>query len=95
MNDELALLADQVAVPLPLRETPAGVRLISPTGEIGYVPEDQVEEAIAAGAQMMTPEKMRELRQAVFMEHGLFKHEHKPIEKPRKRRSIVTGRRRR
>ena len=47
------------------------VRIIAPTGKIGYVPEEKLPEAIAAGATVLTPAKMRELRQAIFMEHAI------------------------
>lgn len=64
---------------------------MAPTGQLGYVPKDKLEEAIAAGARVMTPEDMRVLRQQIFMEHGLFKQEHKRPE-PRKRKSLVRRR---
>ena len=70
-----------------------GVRIMAPTGQIGFVPADKLDEAIAAGATVMTPEKMRELRQEVFMEHGLFKQEHAKPE-PRRRKSLVKSKRR-
>lgn len=71
-----------------------GVRILAPTGELGYVPEDQLAAAIEAGAKQMTPEDMRQLRQEVFMQHGIFREKHeRPTE--RKRRSIVRGGRRR
>ena len=66
---------------------------MAPTGELGYVPQEQLEAAIAAGARVMTPEAMRQLRQEVFMQHMIFKDEHKRVQ-PRKRRSIVRGGRR-
>lgn len=65
-------------------------RIMAPTGVLGYVPEDQLQAALAAGARVMTPEDMRTLRQSVFMEHGLFKDRHKKPE-PRKRKSLVRG----
>jgi hypothetical protein len=64
------------------------VRVLAPTGELGFVPKDQVEAAVAAGARVMTPDDMRQLRQEIFMQHGIFKDEHKHTPK-RKRRSIV------
>ena len=48
-------------------------RMMAPDGTLGTVPQDQVEAAIAAGGKVMNPESMREMRQAVFMEHTLFK----------------------
>lgn len=64
------------------------VRILAPTGEIGYVPEEQVAEAVAAGAKVMTGDDMRQLRQEIFMQHGIFKDARKsPVQ--RKRRSIV------
>ena len=69
------------------------VRIMAPTGQLGYVPEEKLEEAIAAGARVMTPEDMRVLRQQVFMEHGLFKDTHKRPE-PRRRKSLVRSKRR-
>lgn len=68
-----------------------GVRIMAPTGELGYVPSDKIEEALEAGARLMTPEDMRVLRQQVFMEHGLFKEAHKKPE-PRRRKSLVKRR---
>lgn len=70
-----------------------GVRIMAPTGQIGFVPQEKLEEALAAGATLMTPEKMRELRQEVFMEHGLFQDQHKRPE-PRRRKSLVKSKRR-
>ena len=49
------------------------VRILAPTGKLGYVPEEKLAEALAAGAILVTAEKMREIRQATFMEHGIFK----------------------
>jgi hypothetical protein len=68
-----------------------GVRIMAPTGELGYVPPEKVDEAIAAGARLMTPDDMRILRQQVFMEHGLFKEAHQAPE-PRRRKSLVKRR---
>lgn len=91
---ELEELEQQIAVPFPVREKPAGVRILAPTGDIGYVPAEQLEEAIAAGAEELTPDKMREMRQEIFMQHAIFKEKHgKPVK--RKRRSIVRSSRKR
>jgi hypothetical protein len=65
------------------------VRIMSPQGHLGRVPEEKVEQALAAGGQIMTPEKMRELRQAIFMEHGLFQDRRKPPLSRRKRKSLI------
>ena len=65
-----------------------GVRIMAPTGELGYVPADKVDEAIKAGARLMTPEDMRVLRQQVFMEHGLFQERHKRPEPTRRNRLV-------
>lgn len=70
------------------------VRILAPTGDIGYVPEAQLQEAIEAGAVILTAEKMRELRQAVFMEHSVFK-EKQTAPVIHKRKSLVRGRGRR
>jgi len=88
-------LEDSIAAPATLgRESiPSGVRILAPTGEVGFVPEENLEDAIAAGARVLTPADMRELRQAVFMEHSLFKHKNQAPQK-RKRRSIVRSGRR-
>lgn len=86
-------LEEQIAVPFPIREMPAGVRVLAPTGEIGYVPEEHLLEALAAGAKVLTPDDMRALRQEIFMQHGIFKQEHARPKK-RRRRSIVRGGRR-
>lgn len=70
------------------------VRLMSPTGELGYIPAEKVREAIEAGARIMTPTDMRVLRQQVFMEHSLFTDRRRPPES-RKRKSLVfSGRQR-
>jgi hypothetical protein len=74
-------------------ETAKGVRVMAPTGELGHVAEAQLEEALAAGAKLMTSDDMRKLRQDVFMQHALFKDQHSRPKK-RKRRSIVKGGRR-
>lgn len=68
------------------------VRILAPTGELGTIPEEQLEAARAEGAILMTPERMREMRQNIFMEHQVFKQEHKrPDRSRRRRRSIVRG----
>jgi hypothetical protein len=64
------------------------VRIMAPTGKLGYVPEEKLQDALAAGARVMTSDDMRTLRQQVFMEHGLFKQAHKRPE-PRKRKSLI------
>lgn len=69
------------------------VRVLAPTGHIGYIPEENVPEAVEAGAKVLTPEGMRVLRQQIFMEHGVFKEAHQRPEQ-RKRRSIVRSGRR-
>lgn len=68
-------------------------RLLAPTGELGTVPEEKLAEALEAGAKVMSPEAMRELRQTTFMAHTLLQEKQRPAKK-RKRRSIVTGGRR-
>ena len=86
-------LDDQIAAPAGITPRPQGVRILAPTGELGFIPADQVEAAVADGAVVMTPDKMRELRQDVFMQHMLFKDQnHSP--RKRRRRSIVRGGRR-
>jgi hypothetical protein len=81
-------------VPPPLitaiRKRLEGIRILAPTGVLGTVPEEKLEEAVAAGAVVMTPEKMREMRQAIFMEHTVFDEKHaqkKPV--PRHRRKSL------
>ncbi len=54
-----------------LREKPSGVRILTPTGEVAYVPQERLTEALADGATLLTVEKMRDMRQAIFMEHAL------------------------
>ena len=68
------------------------VRILAPDGNLGMIPEDHVEAAIAAGGRVMTPELMREMRQAVFMEHAIFKDQRKAPPKNRKR-LVRSGRR--
>ena len=87
---ELAELEQQIAVPFPVREKPEGVRVLAPTGEIGYVPEEFLEEAIAAGAKVLTAEEMKQMRQEIFMQHAIFKEKHQRPAR-RRRRSIVRG----
>lgn len=83
--------ADQVAILIP-----NGVRILAPTGELGTVPKEHLEEALEAGARVMNPDDMRQLRQEVFMQHEIFKSEHKrPTPGRRRRRSIMRGLRRR
>ena len=66
------------------------VRVLSPTGRIGFIPEENLQAALEAGAKVITADDMRQMRQEIFMQHGVFKDEHKRPEK-RKRRSIVRG----
>jgi hypothetical protein len=69
------------------------VRILTPTGKIAFVPEENLAAALSAGAVVLTREKMRELRQAIFMEHSIFeeRHNRKPV--PRhKRKSLWKGR---
>jgi hypothetical protein len=68
------------------------VRIMAPTGQLGYVPEEKLQEALDAGARVMTPEDMRTLRQQVFMEHAVFKEKHQRPEAKR-RKSLVRSRR--
>ena len=71
-------------------------RILAPTGEIGYVPEEKLAETLAAGAVVLTPEKMRDLRQAIFMEHAVFKdrHQQKQAVPRHKRKSLYKSGRR-
>jgi hypothetical protein len=70
------------------------VRILAPTGQLGSVPEEKLSEAIEAGAVVMTPQKMREMRQAIFMEHGVFneRNHKKPVLARHKRKSLWKGR---
>ena len=88
----LEQLEQSVACPLEFREKPEGVRVLAPTGKLGYVPEENVEAAVNAGAKVMDGDAMRELRQNIFMTHLSFQEKNKPVEK-RKRRSIVRSKR--
>jgi len=63
---------------------------MSPTGELGTIPAENLAEAVKAGARVMTADDMRELRQEIFMQHAVFKDEHQRSRK-RKRRSILTS----
>lgn len=66
------------------------VRILAPTGAIGTVPAESLQDALDAGAKVLSPDEMRQLRQATFMEHQVFKEKHtRPTQ--RKRRSIVRG----
>jgi len=60
------------------------IRIMAPTGQLGYVPENEVEAAVAAGAKVFTADDMRALRERVFMEHLTFKDQHKKPERKRK-----------
>lgn len=85
------LLEQQIASPLELAQRgakPGEVRVLDPLGNIAYIPEGNLEAALVAGASLLPPEKMRELRQETFMQHLAFLEEHRSPEK-RKRRSIV------
>jgi|HubBroStandDraft_1064217.scaffolds.fasta_scaffold164047_2 hypothetical protein len=91
----LNLLEQQTASPISLPQRgaqPGEARVLDPHGNIAYIPEENLEAALEAGAKLLTPDKMRELRQEVFMQHLAFKDEHAPPEK-RKRRSIVKSNR--
>lgn len=88
MNDATTEIEQQIPVPFPIREIPSGVRVLAPTGDIGFVPEESLAEAIAAGAKVLTEAEMRQLRQEIFMQHGIFREAHE-LPKQRKRRSIV------
>ncbi len=68
------------------------VRILAPTGELGSIPEDQVEAAVAAGAKVMTPADMRALRQSVFMEHTVFDERNRKPTTRRQRKSLWKGR---
>ena len=46
-----------------------GVRIMAPTGELGYVPEENLAEALAAGARVMTPEDMRSMNEQIDGQH--------------------------
>ncbi len=67
------------------------IRIMAPTGQLGYVPEAKLDEALAAGARVMTSDDMRTLRQQVFMEHAVFKEKHQKPEM-RRRKSLVKSR---
>ena len=71
-----------------IREQSAGVRILTPTGKLAYVPEEKLADALAAGAVVMTPEKMRELRQAIFMQHGVFNEKNRKPVATRQRKSL-------
>lgn len=68
----------------------SNVRILAPTGTLGFVPAESLQAALDAGARVITPEDMRQMRQEIFMQHGLFKEAHTNT-KPRKRRSIVVS----
>lgn len=75
-----------------LRPRPAGIRILAPGGKVGYVPADQLEAALAAGALVLTAEKMKEMRQAIFMEHQLHESKKpKPMPARHKRKSLWKG----
>ena len=78
-----------------LRATPPGVRMLAPTGQIGYVPEEQLAAALEAGAVIVTPQKMREIRQAIFMEHAIFdeRHNRRPVPRHRRKSLWKSGKR--
>lgn len=71
-----------------LREQPQGVRILTPTGKIAFVPQDRLAYALAAGAELLTADKMREMRQAIFMEHGVFNDRNKKTIARRQRKSL-------
>lgn len=72
MSESPPVSAPEFPAPIKLfREKPSGVRILTPTGDVAYVPEERLTEALADGATLLTVEKMREMRQAIFMEHTL------------------------
>lgn len=92
-DNEAALLTALQKLDHIARPANEGVRIMAPTGELGYVPQENLEEALAAGARVMTPDDMRALRQQVFMEYGLFKDAHKRPDPKRRKRLVRSGRR--
>ena len=72
------------------RVRPEGVRVMAPTGKIGFVPAEQLQAALQSGAKLIGMEEMLAIRQEVFMSHALFKDQRAvPDPKKRKRRSII------
>lgn len=69
-----------------------GVRILAPGGDVGYVPAELLDQALAAGATLLPPDKMREMRQAIFMEHNLFESKKAKPRAPRhKRKGLWKG----
>jgi hypothetical protein len=70
----------------------SGVRMMSPDGTIGEIPQDQVENAIAAGFKVMTNSEMAQLYNRQEIERRFFEKKfaakYKPVRRvaPRGRR---------
>jgi hypothetical protein len=54
-------------------------RMISPAGELGQVPDDQVDEALQAGFKVMTDENMATMYNRLFLAQKFFEQKHPKI----------------
>lgn len=81
-----AMIGELTASELP------GVRMMSPGGELGMVPEEQVESAIAEGYKVMTTEDMAQLYNRQEIERRFFEKKFAAKYKP-VRRVAARGRR--
>lgn len=50
--------------------------MMAPNGEIGEVPEDQVESAISSGARVMTTDMMKRMYNRLFLAQKFFEQKH-------------------
>lgn len=62
-------------------------RMMAPNGDLGTIPDDKVQEAIAAGFRVMTSDDMRQMYNSMFLQHALFKDQHKKAQAKFQRRS--------
>jgi hypothetical protein len=54
-------------------------RMISPTGELGQVPQEQVEAALQEGFKVMTDEDMANMHNRQFLAQKFFEQKHPKI----------------
>ena len=54
-------------------------RMMSPSGELGQVPDDQVEQAKAAGFKVMTDEAMQTMYNRLFLAQKFFEQKHPKV----------------
>ena len=53
--------------------------MMSPTGELGQVPDEQVEQALAAGFKVMSDDNMATMFNRMFLAQKFFDQKHPKI----------------